>query len=328
MIVPSSHRYKPLLTNPMYRIVFMGTPDFAVPSLQALIETQNVVGVVTQPDRPAGRGKQLRPSPVKVAALEAGLPIFQPYSLRKREQAEQLVAWQPDAIVVAAFGQILRPHVLELPPLGCINVHASLLPRWRGSSPIQHAIMAGDEQSGVCLMQMERGLDTGAVYACEAIPLDTNETAATLHDKLAELGAELVRCELPCVLAGEIVPTPQDEALVTYARMIRKGDGEIDWRDSAEKIDRHIRAFTPWPSAFTFWQGKQLKIIEALPVPIERKNHAIGQVISVKNRITVLTGDGGLQLLKVQLQGKRVTPIDDFVRGRPTFINSNLHPTT
>lgn len=169
----------------------MGTPNFAVPVLQTLIATQEVVGVVTQPDRPAGRGKQLRPSPVKETAVAAGIPIYQPQSLRSEEAAEPLHQWQPEMIIVAAFGQILRPHVLELPPLGCLNVHASLLPRWRGASPIQHAIMAGDAETGVTLMQMDVGLDTGAMFVKQAIPIRPDETAASLHDRLAELGATM-----------------------------------------------------------------------------------------------------------------------------------------
>ncbi len=172
--------------------VFMGTPDFAVPSLKKLIETQEVVGVVTQPDRPAGRGKKLRPSPVKAVAEQAGIPIYQPKSLRCEAAAEPLRQWQPDMIIVAAFGQILRPHVLDLPPQGCLNVHASLLPRWRGASPIQHAIMAGDAETGVTLMQMDVGLDTGAMFVRQAIPIRSDETAASFHDRLAELGAEMM----------------------------------------------------------------------------------------------------------------------------------------
>jgi methionyl-tRNA formyltransferase len=176
----------------MTRIVFMGTPDFAVPSLQKLIETQKVVGVITQPDRPAGRGRQPQPPPVKVTAVNANIPIYQPKSLRREEAAAPLRDWQPDVIIVAAFGQILRPHVLDLPPLGCLNVHASLLPRWRGASPIQHAILAGDAETGVSLMKMDVGLDTGPVYVMRAIPIEAEETAVTLHDKLAQLGADMV----------------------------------------------------------------------------------------------------------------------------------------
>ncbi|HUM68807.1 MAG TPA: methionyl-tRNA formyltransferase, partial [Chloroflexota bacterium] len=243
----------------MHKVVFMGTPDFAVPSLQTLIETQQVVGVVTQPDKPAGRGNQLRPSPVKLVAQAANIPVYQPKSLKTEEAAAPLRDWQPDVIVVAAFGQILRPHVLDLPPHGCLNVHASLLPRWRGASPIQHALLAGDEQTGVCLMCMDVGLDTGPVYACEATPIGVEDTAVSLHDRLANLGAALLRQYLPAILSGQLPARPQDDAHSTYAPMIKKEQGVINWQQSREQIDRHIRAMTPWPGAFTTWQGQTLK---------------------------------------------------------------------
>src|SRR5690606_15329008 len=200
----------------MLRLVFMGTPEFAVPALQKLLETQRVVGVVTQPDRPAGRGKQLRPSPVKAIAAAAGIPLYQPASLRKPETAAPLHEWRPDAIIVAAFGQILRPHILQLPPLGCYNVHASLLPRWRGASPIQHAILAGDTQTGISLMAMDEGLDTGPVFVREALPIELHDTAETLHDRLAQLGADMLERYLDDILAGRIQATPQDDSQATY----------------------------------------------------------------------------------------------------------------
>lgn len=304
----------------------MGTPDFAVPTLQKLIETQTVVGVVTQPDKPAGRGKKLRKSPVKVAAEAAGLPVFQPKSLRKKAQAAQLREWQPDAIVVAAFGQILRRHVLELPPHGCINVHASLLPRWRGAAPIQHAILTGDAQSGVCLMHMDVGLDTGAVYSCEATPLAADETAQSLHDRLAALGALLIERDFPKVLAGELEAVPQDDEQSNYASMISKRDGLIDWGNSAETIDRQIRAMTPWPSAFTFWNGKQLKIANGYPLPVTRYPLSVesGTVVKLDEGVAVMTGDGLIRLDRIQLQGKKATNVADFVRGRPHFLGSRL----
>ncbi len=247
----------------MANVVFMGTPDFAVPVLKTLIESQTVVGVVTQPDRPAGRGKQLRPSPVKLTAQEANIPVYQPKSLRSEEAAQPLRDWQPDIIVVAAFGQILRPHVLELPPHGCLNIHASLLPRWRGASPIQHAILAGDAETGVCLMQMDVGLDTGPVYACMPTPISPTETAASLHDRLAELGANLLDVHLDNIVTGNLTATPQDNEQSTYAPMISKEDGRLDWQQTSSEIDRRIRAMTPWPGAFTTWQGELLKIKSA-----------------------------------------------------------------
>ena len=306
-----------------FRIVFMGTPDFAVPSLQALLRTQNVVGVVTQPDRPAGRGNSLRPSPIKEVVLEAGVPLYQPESLRRPEQAEIIRAWQPDLIVVAAFGQILRPHLLNLPPYGCVNVHASLLPRWRGASPIQHSILEGDAEAGVCLMRMEKGLDTGGVYSCGRIPIERYETAQTLHDKLATLGAALIERDLPAIVRGELLPVPQEEALSVYAPMIDKKDGLIDWSHSAESIDRRLRAMTPWPGAWTMWQGQQLKLLSAEEIPLTT-DQPIGSVVDHEQQIVVVTGEGGLWLHELQLQGKRPTTSADFVNGRPNFIGSRL----
>lgn len=306
----------------MHRIVFMGTPDFAVPALQKLIETQNVVGVVTQPDRPAGRGQQVRKSPVKIAAETAGLPIYQPQSLRKVEAAEPIRAWEPDAIIVAAFGQILKPHLLDFPRLGCINIHASLLPRWRGASPIQHAILAGDKTSGVCLMHMDVGLDTGDVYACESTELTEDETAQSLHDKLADIGGLLIERDLPAVLNGEITRTPQDETKVTYAGMISKTDGEIDWTDSAETIHRRIRAMTPWPSAYTFWGDKSLKILSGEPVQNDVESGIVTKLES--GEIAVGTSNGAVVLHRIQLQGKKAMDVGDFVRGRVDFIGARL----
>ena len=303
----------------------MGTPEFAVPSLEALIDTQTVVGVVTQPDRPAGRGRTVRPSPIKVAAEAAGLPIYQPPSLREREAAEPLHAWAPEVIVVAAFGQILRPHVLDLPPCGCLNVHASLLPRWRGASPIQHAILAGDEETGVSLMQMDAGLDTGPVYAQETVPIRPDETAQTLHDRLAELGAQMLRTHLDAILAGELAARPQDEEASTYAPMIKKEDGRIDWTASAVQLERHVRAMTPWPSAFTMWDGTRLKILAARAVEAgEVPAGEPGQVTGDQESIVVVAGEGGLQLLEVQLSGREAMAAAAFVRGRPEFIGSQL----
>ncbi len=305
----------------------MGTPDFSVPSLQALIETQNVVGVVTQPDRPAGRGKKLRRSPVKVAAEKAGLPIYQPKSLQKAESTEPIRAWNPDLIVVTAFGQILRPHTLDLPEFGCINVHASLLPRWRGAAPIQHAILAGDAETGVCLMQMDVGLDTGAVYSRETVAISADTTAQSLHDELAALGGIMLKRDLPRIFAGELVPVPQPDDGATYASMISKVDGQIDWSQSADAIDRRIRAMTPWPSAFTHFAGKQLKLLGGKPRDLTQATHlAAGTVLvtDAQNTIGVATSDGVLILERVQLQGKRAMSVDDFVRGRPQFVGSVL----
>lgn len=309
----------------MVRIVFMGTPEFAVPTLQALIDTQDVVGVVTQPDRPAGRGQEMRPSPVKVLAESAGLPLFQPATLRRETDAAPLRRWQPQAIIVAAYGQILRPHLLELPSHGCLNVHASLLPRWRGASPIQHAILAGDERAGITLMQMDEGLDTGPIYVQEAIPIGERETAQTLHDRLAQLGADMVRRYLDDVLAGRLVPKAQVEEQATYAPMIDKEDGRLDWSQSSQDLDRRIRAMTPWPGAFTTWEQRRLKVLAARPWSGELPLNATpGRVVKVGESVIVQAGEGGLYLLEVQLAGKRAMPVADFVRGRPDFVGSRL----
>lgn len=308
----------------MHKVVFMGTPDFAVPGLQALIETQHVVGVVTQPDKPAGRGQQLRPSPVKLVAQAANIPIYQPKSLKSEEAAAPLRDWQPDVIVVAAFGQILRPHVLNLPPHGCLNVHASLLPRWRGASPIQHALLAGDGQTGVCLMQMDVGLDTGPVYVCAETPITVEDTAVTLHNRLAQLGADLLRQHLPAILSGQLLPTPQDDSHSTYAPMIKKEGGRLDWQQNSDQLDRRIRAMTPWPGAFTVWQGQVLKVLRAGVADGRLPAGSSGQVVEVNGRVVVLSGTGGIQLQEVQLAGKKAMSVAEFLRGHSNFIGSQL----
>ena len=297
----------------------MGTPLFSVPSLRTLIDTQDVVGVVTQPDRPAGRGRELKPSPVKVAAESAGIPVYQPHSLRSEDAAVPLHEWQPDVIVVAAFGQILRPHVLELPPKGCVNVHASLLPRWRGASPIQHAILAGDEQTGITLMQMDKGMDTGAIYVQEATPISADDTSALLHDRLAELGAQMLRSFLDDIVNGRLQAKAQDDELATYAPMIKKEAGQIEWQESAAAIDRLIRAMTPWPGAYTEWDGQYLKILAARPQPARSLGVQTGTVALVDGELLVQTGEGALALDQVQPSGKKAQDAEAFVRGRPQF---------
>ena len=307
----------------MARIVFMGTPEFAVPVLKKLIETQRVVGVVTQPDRPAGRGRRLQPPPIKETAEAADIPVYQPRSLRSEEAADPIRAWEPEMIVVAAFGQILRPHVLELPPKGCLNVHASLLPRWRGASPIHYAILAGDKETGISLMQMDVGLDTGPVYVQEAVPIRPDETAASLHDRLAQLGADMIGRHLERILSGELTAVPQDDSGSTYARMIKKEEGQIDWQRPAAEIDRLIRAMTPWPGAFTTWEGHNLKVLSARPLEGSGSG-AAGLVVAQGDGAAVLTGNGKLIFERVQLAGKTATAMDDFLRGRPDFVGSRL----
>jgi methionyl-tRNA formyltransferase len=309
----------------MVRIVFMGTPEFAVPSLNKLIQTQDVVGVVTQPDRPAGRGRKVTPPPVKGVAEAAGIPVYQPKSLRSEEAAGPLRAWAPELIVVTAFGQLLRPHVLALPAHGCLNVHASLLPRWRGAAPIQHAILAGDSQTGISLMRMDEGLDTGPVYAQQAIPINADDTAATLHDRLADLGAELLGRHVDEIVTGRLTAQPQDDSEATYAPLIKKQDGAIDWRRPAAEIDRQIRAMTPWPGAYSSWQGKRLKILAAtLVIGASPADGQPGQVVETAGGAAVVTGQGAIQLDRLQLAGKIATTIEEFLRGRPTFAEARL----
>ena len=307
----------------MTRVVFMGTPEFATPILRALRDHVEVVGVVTQPDRPAGRGQGARESAVKRAAVEAGLPVIQPKTLRAPEACVQLERWSPDVIVVAAFGQILRQNVLDLPPHGCINVHASLLPRWRGAAPIQAAIRAGDPVSGVTIMRMDAGLDTGPILAQRTIPLDPRETFRTLHDKLAALGAALLVETLPRYLSGAVAPQPQpdDPALVTLAPSIKKEEGEIDWTRPAVEIDRLVRAFDPWPGTFTTWAGRTLKVIAGRPVDGSAEP---GRVVETGMGVAVGAGAGLFALERLQLEGRKALDIADFVRGQPGLIGSVL----
>lgn len=241
----------------------MGSPEFGVPSLRALAGAYRVAGVVSQPDRPAGRGRGLKSPPVKALAQELGLPILQPARLREPEALEQLRKWGPDLIVVAAFGQILRSEVLNLPPHGCLNVHASLLPRWRGAAPVQAAILAGDTQTGVTIMKMDEGVDTGGRLGQRAIPIEPGDTAGRLLGKLADLGAGLLIETLPGYLAGKIQPQAQDESLATRAPLLKKEDGRLDFTQSAEILVRRVRAFQPWPGAFFEWEGKLLKVHQA-----------------------------------------------------------------
>ena len=309
----------------MFKIVFMGTPDFAVPALEAVIASGHLVGVVTQPDRPAGRGKKLTPPPVKTTAVAAGIPVYQPPSLRPKAALEPIAAWQPDLIIVAAFGQILRPHLLDLPRLGCVNVHASLLPRWRGASPIQHAILAGDSETGITLMQMDVGLDTGDMLVKESVPITAEDTAVSLHDRLAALGGAMLTRYLPDLLAQSLTPTPQDDSASTYAPMIQKEDGLLDWSHTAVLLDRRLRAMTPWPGAFTFWDGALLKIHTAVVHSDLSLSHSPpGTVWTDNDEILVQTGGGSLALGRIQLAGKKAVAATDFINGHPEFIGTIL----
>jgi methionyl-tRNA formyltransferase len=310
----------------MARIVFMGTPEFAVPTLEALADAHQVVGVVTQPDRHAGRGRELRLSPVKEVALERTLPLFQPQTLRVSEAVEQLKAWGPDVIVVAAFGQILRQDVLDLPPHGCLNIHASLLPRWRGN-PLAAAILAGDQVTGVTVMKMDAGLDTGPILAQREEPIRLDDTCATLGERLSHMGAELLIEILPVYLAGELAPRSQPEEGVTYAEQLRKEDGRIDWQRSAVEIDRQVRAVTPWPGAFTTLQGRHFKVLKATPLPDWKGDAPPGTIVALADRCAVAAGRGALRLERVQLAGKRPMDIEAFLCGQRECVGTCLGVT-
>jgi methionyl-tRNA formyltransferase len=302
------------------RVVFMGSPDFALPTLEALAKHFQVVGVVTQPDRPAGRGRQLTPPPVKEAAEKLDLPVIQPNRLSEPQALAQLQEWAPHVIVVAAFGQILRPAVLELPEHGCVNVHASLLPRWRGAAPIQAAILHGDEQTGVTIMKMDPGLDTGPVLSQRATPIGPRETAGSLFDRLASLGAELLIETLPAYLSGQLVPQPQDDSQATLAPRLQKSAGELDFQQPAEALARQVRAFNPWPGAYTAWDGQRLKIHQAHAAaseaaPGEKTMHAALPAIG--------TTHGLLVLEVVQPAGKQPQSGEEFLRGARGWLSDH-----
>ena len=304
----------------------MGTPAFAVPSLQRLIEVYDVVAVVTQPDRPSGRGRKVVPSPVKEVAELAGLTILQPKTLKDQAAVADLQALTPDLIVVAAFGQILRTNVLELPPHGCINVHASLLPRWRGAAPVAAAIRAGDAETGITIMKMDKGLDTGPMLSQQALTIRSDHNGETLTNDLAELGADLLRDTLPDWLAGKISPQPQDEALATLAPRIKKDEGEIDWSQDAVAIERLVRAFYPWPGTYTIWQDAPLKIISvtAMEPSSQTNDLSPGTVVGAGNEVLVVTGKGSLILEQIQPAGKRPMAAADFARGASSFVGAQL----
>jgi len=307
----------------MAKVVFMGTPDFALNTLQKLIEHHEVLGVVTQPDRPAGRNRQLQPPPIKQLALQHGIPVLQPEKIRRPESIAELKQWQPDVYVVAAFGQILPQSVLDIPPFGSINVHASLLPRWRGAAPIQAVIRAGDTQSGVTIMKMDAGLDTGPMLTQRSIQLSIEETGQSLHDKLAVIGAELLIETLPGYLSGEIIPHAQDEKWVTYAPQIEKEEGNIRWEQDVVSIERLVRAFTPWPGTYSHWNGQQLKILSGTVV--EGKAEP-GRVVQTRDGIAVGTGEGLFLLKRIQLAGRKAMTAEEFVRGQADFSGGTLKP--
>jgi methionyl-tRNA formyltransferase len=299
------------------RIVFAGTPEFAVPALRALIASGNSpCAVYTRPDRPAGRGRKIAASPVKRLAADQGLPVFQPESLKGPEAFERLRELAPDLMVVVAYGLILPTPILAVPRLGCVNLHASLLPRWRGAAPIQRAILAGDAETGVTLMRIEPRLDAGPMLGKRSCPVGGEDTAATLHDRLAGLGAELLIELLPELAAGRLPGEVQDESLVTYAGKLEKSEGRIDWREDAAHICRRVRAFNPWPVAETTLDGTVLRIwsAQALDTPPDA---CPGAVVAAAKSLDVACGRGILRILEIQPPGKRRMSAADFLNAHP-----------
>jgi methionyl-tRNA formyltransferase len=293
----------------------MGSPEFAVPSLKALAARYPIIGVVTQPDRPAGRGRVLTPPPVKTLAQKLGLPVIQPERLRRPEAMQQLRDWAPELIVVAAFGQILRPEVLDLPGYGCINVHGSLLPRWRGAAPIQAALLHGDRQTGITIMRMDPGVDTGPMLSQAGLDILPEDTAGSLSLRMAELGSRLLVETLPAFLDGSLQPQAQDEQGATYAPMLKKEDGLLDFTQPAAELANRVRAFNPWPGAYLLWQGQPLKIHRAAAIPAADANLLPGRQVVFQGQPAVATGDGWLLLQEVQPAGKKAMPGKGFLQG-------------
>mgnify|MGYP000872340837 CR=1 FL=1 len=293
------------------RIVFMGSPDFALPSLRLLAKNYDVVGVITQPDRASGRGRELKSPPVKILAGELNLPILQPEKLK--EATEEIKTWNPDVIIVAAFGQILKKEILDLPKFGCINVHASLLPRWRGAAPINAAILAGDEETGVTIMKMDVGLDTGDMLSKKSIRLNPDDTAGSVFQALSTLGAELLIETLPKIFDGSITPQPQPDEGATYAPMLKKEDGKLDFNHSIYEIERRVRAMNPWPSAWFEWNGNLLKVMRV--GVSEKKVGETGNRFTVEGRGAMTCADGSIILEEVQPAGKKVMSGKSFLAG-------------
>jgi methionyl-tRNA formyltransferase len=294
-------------------IVFMGSPEFALPVLRKLAAQYHVVGVVTQPDRPAGRGRVITPSPIKILADQLHLPVIHPGKLSEPTVLQQLQIWAPELIVVAAFGQILPPMVLDLPKYGCINVHASLLPRWRGAAPIQAAILNGDNQTGITIMRMDPGIDTGPTLRQKSIRISEETTAGMLSKSLSELGADLLIDTLTLYLSGELIPQPQDDASATYAPMIKKEDGGLDFSQTAVQLERKIRAFNPWPGAFTYWKDQMLKIHCAHVADLPSASP--GKKVVYQGLPAIATGMGILLLDELQLAGRTVQTGKVFLQG-------------
>jgi len=307
------------------KIIYAGTPEFAVPALQALIDSPHeVVAVYTQPDRPSGRGRKITFSDVKQVAVEAGLPVEQPLTLKDDEAQKTLAAYDADIMIVAAYGLLLPQEVLDAPRYGCLNIHGSLLPRWRGAAPIQRAIQAGDTETGITIMQMALGLDTGDMLYKTSCPITQEDTGETIHDQLANDGADALLTVLDQLIENKLVPEKQDDSFTTYAHKLNKADGEIDWTQSAREIDCTIRAFNPWPVAYTQFNGKPLRLFMSKVETDKSSDEPVGTVIDESHEgISIVTGDGVLSFSRLQLQGKKELSARDFLNGR-SLLGSKL----
>ena len=301
----------------------MGTPDFAVPVLSRLIdEMHDIAAVYSQPDRPSGRGRKLVPTPTKRFAGERGIEVRQPKSLRSEAECAALASLSPDVVIVAAYGLLLPPDALEIPSLGCLNIHPSPLPRYRGPSPVVSAILNGDAETGVTIMKLDEGMDSGPLIEQERVSIDEKETAPELTQRLFHLGADLLVDTLPRWSSGEVQASPQDESRATFTSLIKKEDGEIDWNVDAERIARMVRAYEPWPGTFTHWDGKLLKILEATWMAGDARP---SRVIGLDDgRIGIGTGEGLLAVSRLQIEGRRPSDAQDFVRGYPEFVGAEL----
>lgn len=308
------------------RIVFMGTPDFAVGALEAMIEAgHEVIAVVTQPDKPKGRGKEMQCPPVKECALAHGIEVFQPEKVKTPEAVEVLRGYGADIFVVAAFGQLLSQEILDMPRYGCINIHASLLPKYRGAAPIQWAILDGEPYTGVTIMQMNAGLDTGDILTTVKVEIEQTETGDSLFDKLCEAGARLCVETLPLIEQGRITPIRQNEAEATYAKRLSKSLGKVDWTESAQVIERKIRGLNSWPSAYTTYRGKQMKLWKAMTDQTVFDDAVPGTIAAVtKEAFGVQTGEGILMITEVQLEGKKRMPVKEFLLGYQMHVGEIL----
>ena len=308
------------------RIVFMGTPQFAVTILESLLQSSyHVLAVYTQPDKPAGRGRPVVFPPVKKLALDRQIPVIQPETFKSSEVMEKLASFQPELIIVTAFGSILPPEVLSLPKFACLNVHPSLLPQHRGPSPVANTILCGDELTGVTIMLMDAGMDTGPILAQEKVGISFMDTTGSLSSKLADVGAKLLLETLPKWLGDELKPQAQDESQATYSKLITSQDAEIDWHLSSVELWRRVRAYNPWPSCYTWCQGKRLRILESIPYG-DLGQGELGEVIALTEPqgVGVVSGQGILGLRQVQLEGRRQMSVDDFIRGKRDFIGCVL----